>query len=461
MIQPARTRTRSWPLRRAIPPTVLAIAALLSFFPAPGAVAGESYIRVSLSLPLRPLLDSLERVFPGDTLVRGEWTPVGDTLQMRWSAVREPMRSAARRDTLLATSRVKYRIDARNAATEFASCGTTTPLTAEVGLLSRWGWRDDWGLESRSAALSTIHSSRCKPRPPGVNFTEIVAHRLDALVHPAMGRAMDSLVARDRRSRALVEGVWSALQQPFATRVQGLVLDFAPRRIVAGTPLLTGETLTAELTVVVAPRLLWRTPVPSRAGPLPENQVRIAGDQLEVLFDVDAPFDTLRARALKRCLSSPDLDALGIQAVDLAGVGDRLSVTVRSRRSGALRYAGPVGYDRMRYTIGPLSLALEPAGAPASLPGGETALTALRTCLMTALQHDVSDWLVTASAQAGRGLNRELAPGIRIEGGIFDRRADEVAVHGSGIRARMIAAGKARIVAEPFADSVAGGGRSQ
>lgn len=445
-----------WRLRHAVPLVALSVVALLGTS-SPAGATGESYIRVSLSLPLRPLLDSLERVLPGDTLVRGEWTPVADTLQMRWAAAREPIRSASRRDTLFATSRVRYRIDARSAATEFASCGTTTPITAEIGLQSRWGWRDDWGLESRSSALSTIHSGRCKPRPPGVNFTEIVAQRLDDVVHPMMGRAMDSLVARDRRSRALVDGIWSALGKPFVTRVPGLTLDFAPQRVLAATPLITGENLTAELTVVVAPRLLWNEAVAARARPLPANEVRIAGDQFEVLFDVTAPFDTLRARALRRCLSSPDLDALGIQSVDVAGAGDRLSVTVRSRRSGALRFAGAVRFDRMGHTIGPESLELEPAATRATLPGGDAALTALRTCLMTALQYNVADWLVVASAQAGRGLNRELAPGIRIEGGIFDRRAERVEVDGAGIQARMIAAGKARIVAAPVAD---GGSRA-
>jgi hypothetical protein len=436
--------------RRAARVAVSLMAAAMALLPLPSAAAPESFVRVSLSLPLRPLLDTLDRALPQGTLAKSDWEAVNDTVRMRWTAKRAPVATTPRRDTLLATSVVTYQVEARSGGLT-VSCGAETPVTAVAGVLTRLGWREDWGLESRSGPLPTAHSERCKPKPPGVNFTEILAARLDSLIHPRLGSAFDSLVARDPRPRALAAGVWDALQTPFETRVSGLVLDFAPRRMVAATPLVAGDRLTAELVVVVAPRLLWNEPVTRKPAPLPANQVRIAGDRFELPFEVLAPFDSLRRQALDRCgIRAALTDAFRVEDVRLGREGGRLTVAVRTRGAGTLRLSGGVEYDPVAHTIGVTGLVPDAASerSARALPNGARALAALRECLAEGLRQDITDWLVVASAQAGRALNRDLAPGIRIEGGIFERRAERVDVEPNGIRAIMVVVGRARIVAE-------------
>ena len=445
---PIRPLGRGWLIALALS------AAVVPIRPGPGWAASESYVRGSLSLPLAPLRNALDRALPADTLVKTGWEPVEDEaaeIRMRWTAVRGPLRVTPHRDTLLATALVKYRIEARGSGPEVVTCGSGTPLTAEVGVLTRLGWRADWGLEARSTPLATLHSEGCEPKPPGVNFTEVVAPRLDAMFHPLMGTTLDSLVARDPRPRALVERIWSALDEPFPTRVPGLVLDFVPQRVLAASPVVSADRMTADVAVVVTPRLLWNEPAARKTVPLPDNQVRIAGDMLEIRFDVSAPFDSLRRRALARCASnSGPLGALRVVDLRLSGDGGRLIAEARTSGSGTLRLTGAVVYDPIRHTIGASALGPDAASVRIAhaAPGGDQALAKLRDCLEEGLQQDITDWLVITSTEAGRALNRDLAPGIRIEGGIFERRADRVEVESTGIRARMIAAGKGRIVAE-------------
>jgi hypothetical protein len=432
----------------------LALLVMLTVWARPAVAAGESYIRVTLSVPARSVLDSLERVLPSGELTRPAWEPVNDSLEMRWSARRDPVHTVSRGDTVFTSWRVPYHVEARGRRLGTVSCGNDAePLNALVGVVTRLGWRSDWSIDTRSSPIASVHSERCKPKPPGVNFTEILAPRLDGMFHPRAAVSLDTLWARDRRAPTLVKAVWSALGQPFQTRVEGLTLDLAPRRIVAATPLWAGDRVSAELTVVVSPRFLWNATADPGA-PLPENQVRLAGDVLEIAFMAVASFDTLESRALARCRAHHDLRGpLEVQSLRVTGDGARLNVEVATRGAGIVRLSGDIGYDAEHHTMGVTRLDMDAASARSlrSRTDGSTALAALTHSLESGLQHDLTDGLVLASAQAGRALNRDLAPGIRIEGGVFARRAERVVVEKGSIRADMVLVGKARIHAEPAA----------
>jgi hypothetical protein len=170
-----------------------------------------------------------------------------------------------------------------------------------------------------------------------------------------------------------------------------------------------------------------------------------------VPLDIEIPFDELGRRAT--ALLSGEVAGQGMRVGQITtwGVGDTVvvKVGVEGRLSGSLYLLGKIGYDvpTRSLLIGDLRYTLESSGKMSSIKATLGA-PRIRKALADATGHGrlaVGDQLERLKAQLGDLLNRPIAPGVVLTGGVTDVRIDRLFATSSAFVLRVILDGEARI----------------
>ncbi|HYM79969.1 MAG TPA: DUF4403 family protein [Candidatus Limnocylindria bacterium] len=415
----------------------------------------KSFVRIPVTVPLRAIREAIDREVPVAAGTRDRFVPFESELEIRYSVRRDPIQLEARRDTLVARAAVHYWLDARGPGFKPVACGSRTePLDGEIGCWTRIGWGDDWQLDARSASAPTIHARRCKPVPPGINFTRVMSDTISRGMVPALATAVEATIVGSDHVRRVVETGWRALQTPLDLG-QGLWLDFGVQRVLAGPLVTRGDSIVAEVHAVVAPRIRSGAPRAAAAWPLPDARVRLAGDDFQVAFDCEVPFESLSEDVMERWASeSVGGDALDLRRVRMFGRGHRIFVALEVTGSAhaTLQLSGTPAYDPLSHTLAVPDLHYTPETARAlrdrlgKVP--PQALERLRSAASEALRVPIGPDIAAAVAPLGRALNRRWSAEVSARGGINERRLLGTYVTAEAMGAHFVAVGRATLIVE-------------
>jgi hypothetical protein len=363
---------------------------------------------------------------------------------------RGPLELTTRHDTLFVRAKVSYWLSARGDGFAQVECGSERePLIAWFGSMILIGWSDDWGLDSRAVWLPITHDRKCKPKPPGIDFTEIMTRRIEERMARPLTDAIQRTLAEEVPLRPRVAAVWEALRDPVEFgRGQDLWLDYGARRMLAGPLTMSGDSLRVDLAVEMRPRLVASMPGSGRDS-LADPRVRLFGDQLQVAFDCTVTLDSLARRIRERCgeTHGEKPAAVQVSAVSVRGGGDRLAVSIETngRLAGRVHLVGQVRYDDRAHgmSVGGLDYSSETRTALRRQPPEVLeALQGIRDRVEAALELDLSSQVVAAASPIGRAVNRALSPQVSIAGGMNQRRLLGIVVTDRAVVARLVAAGR-------------------
>lgn len=414
--------------------------------------AEPSHILARSWISLRPALARLEQKAPRTTGTSGRFQAVEDRegLELRYRMVRGPLELTTSNDTLFFRARVTYWLSARGEDFALLSCGSEAePWTASIGCMARIGWDEDWSLDSRVIPQAVIHDQRCKPKPPGINFTEIMTRRLEEeMLLPLVG-AIGAALREETPMRARVEAAWGALREPVEFGRGGKQwLDYGIRRVLAAPLLISGDSLRMEIAVEMNPFLAAVLPRPGPelpAGPA----VRVFGDQLRIAFDCRVPLDSLARRVVRWCGDPDEEQARGVRviAATVRGGADRLAVSLETegRLASTLHLVGTIRYDQQTHAVSVVGLdysAETRAGLRGQTAAVREALREIRDRVEAALEVDMAGQVVAAASPIGRAVNRALGPRVSISGGMNQRRLLGLTVTEDAVVARLSAAGR-------------------
>ena len=379
-----RLRGMRWRLACGVAGAVLSLTLASSAAPAPirlpsvqppalptpegPAPVSSSFVGARISIPLGPLRQALEaalplalrapdveeRVTPEEILQEEKEAneeSEAATAEIYWRGPihRGPIRFGARRDTLYASTQVSYAVEARGEGFGATSCGTPSfPLTGEVRIASRLGWSGGWSLEARSRQLPTVYGTRCKPRPPGVNFTKLVNDRVERLLSTRLGPTFDSL-ASGLDASTPISAFHAALGRPIPLGTNGPWLLWHPGQVRAEWPRVQGDSLVLDLAVETRPEIQLE-PDSVRALLPPAPELRLFGSDVRIPFDCWTDLNLLGGRLLGLVTAyGPSGDSLRVTSARLRGANDRLVVELliggaldgRLFLSGTLRCSPP------------------------------------------------------------------------------------------------------------------------
>lgn len=424
-----------------------------------------SIVEADVRYDLTPAIAALDRVVPrrfGDITQRLD-VKTNKRVHVAFAATRSPFRVRVEGARVSITTTVEY--EGRGwykppiGPEVSAACGTgaVPKPRARVRLTSQFQLTPAWALDTKSRItavepVSTDERDKCRVTIFRVDVTERVMTATRDLLSAQLrelDRALAAVKTKDRFSRwwrdisrpiRLTDSVWFTIN-PSAVRLAGLRTDSAD--------LVVGLQLTASPRLLTGNRpndfdLFTNLP--------PLGTAQSTGGKLEVTLDgsIDYPLAT---GLLQRALAGKEIPIAGrtlrIQSVELLGVGGgRLALGVRFVGDiiGMVYFVGTPRYDPAADQLLVPDLAYDLRTSDLLVRSVAWLKDdAIRDFLRTKARFPLTGQLDKLRELAIRGMNRDLAEGVRLVATLDRAAAVEVAARRAGIRVRAQASGSAQL----------------
>jgi hypothetical protein len=412
-------------------------------------------VAIPVVISMAGLMARMDSLMPAtDSLDRAKCSALGGLVCHQYVYRRDSvnLKMAGDRVSLFTALRFRGRV-ALPGVGGIASCGyePETMRRAELRLATTLYWRADWRLASRSTVLAPTMLDPC----------EVTVLRVDAT--PTMKRILDGQLARLRQQfdsvvpavadlKPAADSMWRAMLKPVAMDTASTVWFTMSPDAVSLAPLVgTGDAVTTAIALTAHPRVVVGTRPSSDARPLPSLTLANKTNGIHVPLDIEIPFDELGRRAT--ALLSGEVAGKGMRVGQITawGVGDTVvvKVGVEGKVSGSLYLVGKIGYDvtTRSLLIGDLRYTLESSSKMSSIKASLGA-SRIRSALADATRHGrlaVGDQVERLKAQLGDLLNRPIAPGVTLTGGVTDVRLDRLFATPTAFVLRVVLDGEARI----------------
>jgi len=421
-----------------------------------------SFIDVPVRYDLAPALKWMEATIPrtlGDINDRHQ-IPGKKRMRYAFDLERSPfdVKIAGRTATVSAAVEYQGRVwyDPPVLPEISASCGLgNTRPRARVAITSNVELTDRWTLRPRTRVfagpLTTDERDRCKVTALSVDVTD-----------RALGAARDALRAKlaqfDRRLGefdlpAEAQKVWDVLRSPLRL-TDSLWLMVEPSAVRIGLLEVRGDTLVTTVGLSANPRIVGGPrPAPSNRPMPPPQDSASRPPVLHLITEARMPYDVASAilsHELKGTKIRVGSRALVVRHIRLTGVGD-------GRIAVGLEVTGPV--EGVLYAVG--RPAFDTATAELYMPDLAYDVST-RSLLVGALswlaQGSIEDFLRTRVRlklgkviEQGRqlleqNLNRDLAPGVRLQATVNSSRVLGVRAAPDAVLARGLASGQGELV---------------
>ncbi|MBK8247900.1 MAG: DUF4403 family protein [Gemmatimonadetes bacterium] len=442
-------------------PPPLVVDDLVDSLPA----AEPSIIEADIRYDLAPALAAIERAAPrrfGDITEKLP-VPGNRRAHFAFAASRSPFRIRfdGRRATVSSTVEYEGRgwYDPPVGPEVSAACGTSgVPRPrARLTLVSDLTLTPEWGLKSKSRladvkAFSEEARDRCRVTVFRIDVTEkVLGATRNALGGPL--RSLDQSIAR-LDTRARMESWWRTLSRPI--RISDSVwFTINPADVRHGTVRNDSGALVIPVRLMARPRILTgnRPNDFDLFTPLPQL---VRGDSigqgmqvsLEAVVGYDVASTMLRRALRQKRIERGDRHII-IEDVELTGIGaGRVALEVRFGGSmrGRFYVIGTPQYDATsdQLVVPDLDYDLRTTDAlvrsVAWLKDDE-----ILTFLRQRARFPVEEGLDRLRLSAERAMNRDLAPGVRLQAQLAAAKPTAVRAFRTGLRVRAAAAGTARL----------------
>lgn len=417
--------------------------------------AEPAVLALPITISLNAVRAQLEAALPpSDSLDRARCAALGGAVCHQYVYRRQPLDVTMTGDRFAVRAALQYRgrVAVGRVAT-LGSCGYApeSMRRAELDLATSLYWRSDWRLASRETALDARLLDPCRVTALNVDATPLMRRVVDAQLRDLVG-TVDSLVPAIANLAPVADSLWRSLQRPVALDSLSTVwLSVRPERVSLAPITGVAGTVRTGLVVTAQPQVVLGVAPAAAARPLPALTLARQGAGLRIPVDVRLPFADIEQRAL--ALLTPDAAAEGItvHGLNVWGAGDTVAVRVdmSGKLTGAFYLVGRVGYDAAARAvrIDGLDYTIE----------SETAMSRLKATLGAPLirralgratnggRLHVGAQLDSARAALDRQLNRPLAPGVAVGGGMRDVRITGLHTTADAFVVRVVLEGDARL----------------
>ena len=417
--------------------------------------AEQATIVLPVSIAMSKLLAQLDSVFPpSDSLDRTKCSALGGLVCHQYVYRRDTLDLRMVNDRITLFTRLHFRGRvALPGVGGIASCGYEPEAMrrAELRFATSLYWRNDWRLASRATVLMPDILDPCQVTLLRVDATPTMKRLIDGqLAH--LRQQFDSIVPAVADLKPAADSLWRTMQRPFALDSASTVW-FTMSPDGASLAPLTGATGGVNTAIVITahPRVVVGAKPPAQTRPLPTLTLAGPVSGIHVPLEIEVPFDDLSRRAT--AVLSGEVAGKGIRVgnIEVWGVGDTavVKVGVEGRVSGSLFLLGRVGYDATTRSvvINDLRYTLASSSKMSSIKATLGAIR-IRHALDDATGHGrlaIGEQLDRFKAQLGVQLNRDVAPGLALSGGVNDVRIDRLYTTPSAFVLRVIFDGEARL----------------
>jgi hypothetical protein len=419
----------------------------------PPAVA-PSFVRLEVALPLDPAIEALDAAAPtelgSDAFEPYEDVETHQTVEIRYGIRREPIAAELDHDHIVLLTELFYWLEVRGDGIEPTGCASAAdPIGIRTRIEMRLGWTDDWRVDTQITPQPITFLERCKPKPPGVNFTSFLTARVQEKHVGPLGEAAASALGADDRFARSAAAAWNALHARKELRLPGAALVMRPSGMRAFPIGGTDRVIRADLAIEVQPEIVAVASASAAAAPLPPPRVRLSDGIARVPVDLEIAWSDANASlqsdlvGRKYALGEHRMEITGIRG---SGTGNRIrfDVDLRGTLSGTIHLDAAPVYDDVAHVLsaGGVELSPETADAVRGTSGAEEALGKVAADVESEFRFAVEDELGRRLDAIGRAVNQPWAEGVALRGGLARRRTLGTYVSESGFGVRIEVSGE-------------------
>ena len=406
-----------------------------------------STLDIPLSYDLTPVVREVEKAVPkkfGNIADRKQLS--NKRIHVAFEATREPFSVTLDGQTARISSVVHYKgrgwYDPPLAPEISSSCGISDAQPrARIALSSDLRISPDWKLRGRTRVssiepYSTAARDQCRVTAFKIDVTERVLNATRAAIQdkgPMIDRKIASLDIKKR-----FEGWWHLLERPIPL-TDSVWLVINPSAVRMGQAVGVRRTLVTALGFSASPRVVTGARPLPKETPLPPLHPAAVGDGLHILLEGVIGYD-LATELLRKHLNGKKFERAGrslvVKDVRLFGIGGgklALELTFSGAASGHVFLVGTPRYDPGTNELFVPDLEYDVGSANLLVSGVEWVKhDDVRDFLRGQARWSIGNVMETGKQQLLKGLNRDLAPGVRLT-------ADVKQVQGLSVNARRTA----------------------
>jgi hypothetical protein len=419
-----------------------------------------STLDIPLTYDLTPVVRALEGAVPrkfGDIDERKQLS--NKRMQIAFEATRDPFTVSLDGETARISAVIHYKgrgfYNPRVGPNISSSCGINDERPrARVTLVSNLTITPEWKLRGRTrianvAPFSEERRDQCRVTAFKIDVTERVINATKEQLEkqrPLIDRRIASL---DIRSR--FENWWHLLEQPIQL-TDSVWLLIRPSAVRMGQNVGVRRTLVTALGFSASPRVVSGPRPTVQPSPLPALHPAAVGDGLHILLEGVIGYD-LASDLLRKHLRGRKIQRAGqtleVKDVRLYGIGGgKLALELRfgGDVSGNVFLVGTPRYDPGTNEIFVPDLDYDVGSKNLLVSGVEWVKhDEVRDFIRNQARWSVGDVMQTGRSQLEMGLNRDLAPGVRLAAEVKQVQGLSVHARRTAIRLRAQADANARL----------------
>ena len=321
--------------------------------------------------------------------------------------------------------RVRVRLKEPDGKTQIAECGygPDAHMRMKVEAYSEVRWNEDWVARTTTSFGRPQFGEPCRLNPIGLDITELLdewfAQRL-----PPLAAAIDNAFLKQVEAKNRARIIWEKFQEPMELR-PGIWLTYRPQHPRAGSMQVNrDQSVETSVSMVFDPLIVVGAKPQVDGSALPKLQTgTMPQDGFHLAVPMLVPWEELTERVGKEAVGSEINPPVGskilVTGVQVYGSGNHLltEVTVTGGVNGKL-------YIQGRPTITPDGQTLEFRDFEFTVDTSNLLVKAtnrimhdsIRSQVLPHTKIDLRDRIDVLRNRIERQMNRELAPGIWIQG---------------------------------------------
>jgi hypothetical protein len=404
--------------------------------PMPEAALEPSLIAIPIRVNLEPIFQAAERAVPRTPPGVETWTPLPDgpaTAHYRFNLYRDPLVFRLQDHRLTVRTTIHYWLEvglkAGGWVKSVGSCGLKEEhRKAMLGVQTELYLTPTWGLNAKVTPQDPMPVTPCEITFLSYDITDKVAMGMrDALAKATL--AMELQVRENALLRQKADAVWNQAQNPVEIS-PGVYLMLNPERIRIAPLRSEGRTLIITPEILARPFICFGQPPVNERKALPplEPLPTHTPSGIKVRVDADLSFEQASAQLRRQLAGKVFETEKGVFEVldaSVRGEGDKalLSVDLKGKVNGRLTLAGRPVFAPAAGTLQLEDLDYTLESKSWITQFGEWLFrSSLKKTLAEKANWFMDKSLKDLKEQVQVGLNRELAPGLRMTGSLSDLR---------------------------------------
>ncbi len=421
----------------------------------------SSTLDIPLTYDLSPVVQAIEKAVPrkfGDINVRHE-IPGKPRMHVAFEALRDPFHVALDGQVAHISAIVHYEgkgwYKPPVVGEVSGSCGIGGERPrARIEVTDALRITPDWRLQGKARigtleAYSNETRDQCRVTVFNINVTDRVTEATRNIINGKRAMIDQKIASLDIRKR--FEEWWHLLQRPIPL-TDSVWLLINPSAVRMGEAVGVKKTLVTALGFSASPRVVTGKAPMATQTPLPPLYPAAVGNGLHILIEgvLDYPLAT---RLLQKQLVGKNVEGAGqkitVKRLRLFGLGAgklALELEFRGSTSGRIYFVGTPRYDAATNELFVPDLDYDAGTANLLVSGFEWLKHGdVREYFRQHAHWSVGNVIALGREQLTKGLNRDLAPGVRLTADVQDVRVLAVRARRNAIHLRAQADANARL----------------